>query len=192
MMDELQYQISELYRLMNNLIRPGHVKELTTDPDGLELDRVICTTPDGLETRPLPYFVRRSGADREDWKPSPGEPVVIFSPGGIVETGYVLCGVPSDAFPAASPSADVHRVVYSDGAEIEYDKASHVLKAVLPQGARMALVSDGGITFTGDLLVNGNITATQDVTDSVRSMQADRDIYNTHANNNHNPPAPNQ
>ncbi|NCE85290.1 hypothetical protein [Pseudomonas sp. Q1] len=48
-------------------------------------------------------------------------------------------------------------------------------------------------TFTGDVKVNKNIKADLDITDKVRSMAADRVIYNGHTNpNNGNNPPPQQ
>ncbi len=71
-------------------------------------------------------------------------------------------------------------MIYADGAVIEYDRETHQLNAVLPDGATTELVSDGGVTIIGDVIVTGNIKATGEVIDHTRSMKADRDIYNSH------------
>ena len=190
-MNDYQYQISEIYRMLNNLIQLGTVEKLVGD-------RVVCRTWKNLVTKPLPLATRRAGDDRDSWLPSPGEQVVIFAPGGITENAVVGPSLWTTAKPAPSTDPNVPTTVYSDGATISYDKKSHALSAILPAGATVTLVSDGGISFKGDFAVDGNITSTKnihangDVSDKKRTMQGDRDIYNIHAKNNHTPPAPEQ
>ncbi len=179
---DMNWDISELYRLLNNLIQFAKV-------DSIKGDRVICITADGLKTKPLPLGTRRAGDDRTSWLPSPGEQVLIFSPGGITEQAVVGPSLWSDNAPAPSTNPDHPLMQFSDGAKISYHKGSHTLSALLPDGAKVNIVASGGLTFTGDLTVNGNINATGNISDSKRSMSADRDIYNghTHTGNQERP-----
>jgi len=112
--------------------------------------------------------------------PEVGEQVVVLSPSGELNQGVVLAGLFQTAHPHPVNTPEKQHILYKDGAVIEYDRELHHLKAILPAGATTELVSDGGVAFKGDLHVDGNITSTQDITDKVRSMQADRDIYNGH------------
>ncbi|USE38927.1 phage baseplate assembly protein V [Endozoicomonas sp. SCSIO W0465] len=169
----MNWDISELYRLLNNLIQFAKV-------DSIKGDRVVCITADGLKTKPLPVGVDRAGDDRTSWLPSKGEQVLIFSPGGVTEHAVVGPSLWADAFPAPSVDPKHPMMQFSDGAKISYHKGTHTLSALLPAGAKVNIVASGGLAFTGDLTVNGNIKATGDITDQTRSMKEDRAIYNGH------------
>ncbi|WP_165773595.1 hypothetical protein [Zooshikella ganghwensis] len=56
----------------------------------------------------------------------------------------------------------------------------------------MNIVAKGGVTITGNLTVNGNIKATQEIADHQRDMSADRAIYNSHMDTHHNSAGPKQ
>ena len=104
----------------------------------------------------------------------------MLSPRGEFNQGVVMGSIHQNRFPANANDINVHRTTYSDGAVIEYDRTNHRLSAILPDGATTELVSNGGISIVGDVTVTGNITATEDIIDKIRSMQADREIYNSH------------
>lgn len=169
----IQRDIAGLVRLLNNLIQFATV-------DSIESDRVVCVTADGLKTKPLPIGVARAGDDRTSWLPSKGEQVLIFSPGGMTENAIVGPSVWADAFPAPSVDPKHPIMQFSDGAKISYHKDSHTLSALLPDGAKVNIVASGGLSFTGDLTVDGSIKATGDIADATRSMKEDRAIYNGH------------
>lgn len=192
---DMNRDISELYRLLNNLIQFATVYALEDSPEG---KRVVCITADGLETKPLPLGVEHAGDDRTSWLPSVGEQVLIFSPGGVTEQGVVGPSLWSKHYPAPSVDPDKPTIRFKDGAEFSYDKAKNHLSVRLPPGGTTTIVSPGGTTHLGDFGVDGIITSTksifadEEVSDGKRSMQEDRDIYNQHAKGNHNPPAPQQ
>jgi len=109
-----------------------------------------------------------------------GEQVVVLSPSGDMAQGVVIGSIYQQQYPATPSDKNIHRTQYSDGAVIEYNRNNHALRLVLPAGATVSLVSEGGVTIKGDVLVDGNIKSTKDITDKTRSMKADREIYNRH------------
>lgn len=168
------FELVELARKLANLIRPGTVHEVRYEPFAV---RVMIGQ---LVTAWLPPLVARAGHNRCWDALEVGEQVLVLCPCGDPAQGWVLPAGFSERYPA--PSADPDKTVhqFKDGALIEYDRKHHHLKAVLPDGATTELVSSGGIEMTGNLTVNGHITATKDITDNTRSMAADRAIYNSH------------
>ena len=168
------FDVVELARQLANVVRPGIVAAVDH-----QRAKVRIQTGE-LLTQWLPWLTQRAGNNR-NWQPlEVGEQVLLLCPCGDPAQAWVLGSGYQDTFPAPSSDPDKESYRFSDGAVIEYDRKQHHLKAVLPDGATTELKSTGGIEFTGDLKVNGNITATQDITDQTRSMQADRDIYNSH------------
>lgn len=109
-----------------------------------------------LVTAWLPWLSLRAGGDRAWSAPEIGEQVAVLCPDGDPAGGIVLGAIYSTAHPAPADHADVHRVTYSDGAVIEYDRAAHRLAAVLPDGATTQLTSTGGVTVAAD----GGVTVT--------------------------------
>lgn len=151
-------QNANLNRLVENLIRLGIVS-------AVDAETARCRVKTGkLETAWLPWLAQRAGSDR-DWNPpSVGEQCVILSPSGDPACGVVLLGLYSTANPAPDNSLDRRKTQYRDGAIIEYDTASHTLKATLPEGGKAELVAPGGLKIVGDIEVEGNIEVTGGIT----------------------------
>lgn len=156
-------------------------EDIDTDPDGLirlgkvasvDLAAARCTVTidDDAETPPLRWIETAMGATRTWNPPSEGEQVLVLCPAGEIAGAVVLRGIVSDAFPAAGNSAR-ELIRFTDGAEIAYDPESHELEAVLPAGATMMLVADGGITITGDITLTGKLTASDDVIAAGKSLK---------------------
>lgn len=116
-------QISEILRLLRNLIRIGTVSEVNLD-DGL------CRVDTGQNTTGwLHWLTSRAGKTRSWNAPSVGEQVLILCLGGELGTGFVLPGIFSDASPAPSASADALHWSFPDGAVIEYEPETGALIA---------------------------------------------------------------
>lgn len=160
---------ADISRRLENLIRLGTIAAV--DP-GTARCRV---STGGLETEWLPWIAQRAGTDR-DWNPpSAGEQCLVICPSGDPAVGVVLLGIYSDSAPANDNSLDRRRTTYRDGAVIEYDTATHALRAVLPAGGTAELIADGGIRIVGDIThqgdymqtgsqtVSGTVTVAQDV-----------------------------
>jgi phage baseplate assembly protein V len=173
---ETAFEIAELHRRLGNLLKIGRIEEVNYS-GVIPLCRVRVGD---LLTGWLPMLGSRAGPDNCWWPLEVDEQVVVLSPSGDPAQGVVLGAINQRRFAAQGDRHDVHRVVYADGAVIEYDRAAHHLKAVLPGGATTELVSDGGVAIVGDVTVTGHIKATGEITDHTRSMQADRDIFNSH------------
>ena len=172
----VEFEITELHRRLANLIMLGKVIEA----DYGQVIPKLKVNIGELQTAWLPMMTQRAGNDVSWWPLEVGEQVVVLSPSGDLTQGVVLGAINQKSVPAIGDHNSVHRMIYADGAVIEYDRETHLLKAVLPDSATTELVSDGGVTIIGDVTVTGNIKATGEVIDHTRSMQADRDIYNAH------------
>lgn len=110
-----QSQLSEISRLLRNLIRTGVVSQVDTDG-------ALCRVQTGeLQTGWINWLARRAGRSRDWWAPSVGEQVLLLAVGGELDTAFVLTGIYCDEFPAPSASADAWRVEFPDGAVIEYE-----------------------------------------------------------------------
>ncbi len=116
-------QITEIQRLLRNLIRTGTIAAVNLDSGQCRVDTGNNTT--GW----LHWLTARAGNTRSWNAPSVGEQVLIFCLGGELDTGFVLPGIFSDANPAPSASADALHWSFPDGAVVEYEPASGALKA---------------------------------------------------------------
>lgn len=153
-----RYLLAELDRKAEVAVRVGRVAELDAGAA-----RVRVAIGD-LVTAWLPWITGRAGPDRDWSAPEPGEQVLVLTPAGRGEQAVALAGIYSDAHPAPADAATVRRTVYADGAVIEYDRAAHSLRAILPGGATARIEASGGVTIVGDVTVTGTITASGDVT----------------------------
>jgi phage baseplate assembly protein V len=153
----MSFDVTELDRRLSNLIRFGTVQEAD-----YANARVRVKAGDIL-TGWLPWLTRRAGGDIIWHAPEIGEQVMVLSPSGELNQGVVMTSLYQALMPPPVNTPDKHHTVYSDGAVIEYDRASHHLQAVLPGGATVQLTSPGGIAITGDITLTGTLTASVDV-----------------------------
>lgn len=108
-------QLTEIMRLITNLIRTGIVSEV---------DKVnwLCRVKTGdLETNWINWLTLRAGNTRTWWKPSVGEQVVLLSLGGNLETAFALPAIYSEAFPPPDYSEDGTTTVFKDGGWFQYE-----------------------------------------------------------------------
>ncbi|WP_313118533.1 phage baseplate assembly protein V [Pantoea septica] len=116
-------QLSEIQRLLRNLIRIGTVSAVNLT-DGL------CRVDTGKNTTNwLHWLSARAGKTRSWNAPSVGEQVLVLCLGGELDTGFVLPGIFSDNNPAPSASPDALHWSFPDGAVIEYEPESGALTA---------------------------------------------------------------
>lgn len=114
----MQTQLTEIMRLITNLIRNGIVSEV---------DKVnwLCRVKTGdLETNWINWLTLRAGNTRTWWKPSVGEQVVLLSLGGNLETAFALPAIYSEAFPPPDYSEDGSTTVFKDGGWFQYEPES--------------------------------------------------------------------
>lgn len=116
-------QLSEILRLLRNLIRIGTVS-------AVKLDDGLCRVDTGNNTTGwLHWLTARAGKTRSWNAPSVGEQVLVLCLGGELDTGFVLPGIFSDDNPAPSASPDALHWSFPDGAVIEYEPATGGLTA---------------------------------------------------------------
>lgn len=127
------FELSELYRMVANLLRVGVVSELDED-DG----RVRVQTS-GLTTDWLPWGERRAGQVRTWNMPTLGEQVLLASPFGDLGQAVIVCSLHSDAHPAPATSKDKDVTDYPDGARQEYDSAAHEYVLDVPAGGKITI-----------------------------------------------------
>ncbi|HEN3580687.1 TPA: phage baseplate assembly protein V [Yersinia enterocolitica] len=116
-----QSQLSEIQRLLRNLIRTGVV--IDVDAEG-----ALCRVQTGeIQTDWLNWLTRRAGCSRDWWAPSLGEQVVLLAVGGELDTAFVLPGIYCDEFPPPSNSPEAYHIAFPDGAVIEYEPETGAL-----------------------------------------------------------------
>lgn len=130
---------ADLTRRLENLIRLGTIAEV--DPAAAR----CRVQTGGLLTGWLPWLTDRAGSDRDWDAPSAGEQCLVLSPSGDPATGMVLIGLYSAAHAAPDNNPSRHRRSYRDGAVIEYDTATHLLRATLPAGGQAEITAPGGL-----------------------------------------------
>ena len=165
---------AELLRLIHNLIRLGTIAQVDHSAARVRV------ASGQLLTGWLPWVSARAGTTT-DWDPPiEGEQVLVFSPGGDPAAGVVLPALYQQQHPAPSDNPHLWHRTFPDGAVIQYNHQQQAAHITLPPGATLHLVSDGGITVVGDVTITGNLAASGHVSDGVRTMAADRAIYNGH------------
>lgn len=127
-----QTQLTEILRLLRNLVRIGTVAEV-------DLDNALCRVATGDNTTGwLNWLTLRAGQSRSWWAPSEGEQVLILSLGGELDTAFVLPGIFSDEFPPPSASANGLYLSFPDGATLHYEPDSGEL---LADGIKTAVIN---------------------------------------------------
>ena len=180
MTDKMQeFRLVELARRLANVVRPGVVAEADYALARVRVKYGEASAAGGGNTEAvtdwLPWLAGRAGGDIEWWAPEIGEQVLVLAPSGELANGVVLAGLYSQARPAPAASSDVHLVRYLDGAEIEYDREAHRLRAVLPEGGTAEITAPDGVTISGDVTVTGDVTVDGGV-DASGDITADGDI----------------
>ena len=150
---------SDLPRLLGNAIQLGVVASV-------DLDRATCTVRLGqIVTGDVPWLAGRAGGTSAWSPPTVGEQCLLLCPEGDIAAGVALLGLYSNAQPAPSAEADLDLIAFSDGATLRYDAAAHVLRAELPEGARVEIEAPAGVLIVapGGVRVDGSISATDNL-----------------------------
>ena len=153
-----------------NLIRYGTVRSV-------DVSRARVTVAVGdLTTKPIPWMAPRAGATRTWSPPSPGEQVLVLSPGGNLSAAIALTGIFYNGYPKpADGTADNVLLAFGDGAVLLYDHVTHLLKGTLPTGGRVELAAPGGFRLVGDVDVDGALHVTHPATFD-QTLHASQDI----------------
>lgn len=177
-------QLSEILRLLRNLIRIGTVS-------AVELDDGLCRVDTGNNTTGwLHWLTARAGKTRSWNAPSVGEQVLVLCLGGELDTGFVLPGIFSDDNPAPSASADALHWSFPDGAVIEYEPATGALTACGIKTATISaavqvlldtpLVECTNLLRTAQLDVTGGGTMKGDITHTAGSLSSNGKVLHSH------------
>jgi phage baseplate assembly protein V len=178
-------QVPDIERRLASVVRLGTVAELD------EAKARIRVKAGQVTTGWLPWTVGRAGPDRHWTAPEIGEQVIMVAPSGDLAQAVVVGSIYQQAHPAPANSKDKSATEWSDGARLEYDRASHTHSLTVPDGG-LIVMTIGGTTFelrgdsarvvsqhvtidspttditgdvaiTGDVTVGGGVTAQGDV-----------------------------
>lgn len=150
--------LADTQRLIGDLVREGTVASVDLDAGTARVQFA-----DDLTTGDIPWLVSRAGSTRTWSPPSAGEQVVVLAPEADTARGIIIGSLSSDAHPHPA-NDDSSLTEYQDRARIGYDPKTHTLTAMLPAGATVRIDADGGLSFKGDVEVDGDIRATGTVT----------------------------
>jgi phage baseplate assembly protein V len=160
-------EAADVRRRLANLIRLGRVAEVQYDPPRIRVRIGDPSDPRGhLLTNWLPWSAQASGSRREWNPPAVGEPVTLLAPGGELAGATVLPGTFSEEHPPPADRGGLHRVVYADGTEVEYDLEAHAMtirggvqRVTLEVGAEVSIKAPT-VRIEGDVVVTGgDVTA---------------------------------
>lgn len=146
---ELVSDIEELERRLDNIIRPGVIKEV--HPGG-KLVRVKA----GRNTTPwIKWLAPAAGAVREYRCPTVGEQVALLNYGGGDNStqSWALCGVWSDQFQSPSGNPDHHLIDWGGGMLLLIDRAAQTVTWSVPGGMEL---DTPNIHSTGDIRTDGD------------------------------------
>lgn len=145
----LNFELSDLRRRVENLIRPGKILEV-------KLPEARARVKIGeVETAELPWLERRAGKDRTWWSPEEGEQVLVLSPSGELAAGFILPAIYTEENAAPADAANIAKVEFDDGSVVEFDR---------DQSRLLIRVGTGKVRIEGDVEVEGEMTATGEIT----------------------------
>ncbi|WP_313396784.1 phage baseplate assembly protein V [Pantoea septica] len=172
--------ITELMRLITNLIRTGTVSEV--DPVNW-----LCRVKTGdIETNWINWLTTRAGSTRTWWKPTVGEQVVLLSLGGNLETAFALPAIYSDAFPPPDYSENGATTVFQDGGWFQYEPETGQLlikniKSVRIEAADgIQLITEQFGVDADQTRINSETVMNGDVTHGGGSMSSNGVVVHTH------------
>jgi len=176
---ELQSRIEKLEKTISRILRVGKVVAV----DGEKaLVRVQFQDTDTTISDWIPVLMRFSGNDRTYSMPSEGDQVLcVFLP-NAPELGFVLGQNYTDSPPTTDKEIFAARL--SDGSYFEFNKKTSHLKIEISDGNY--LIYDGKWRFKGDVEVEGNVKASEEISDwngAHGSLNSLRQTYNVHTHN---------
>lgn len=176
-------QLTEIMRLITNLIRTGTVTEV-------DRDNWLCRVKTGeLETNWINWLTLRAGNSRTWWKPSVGEQVVLFSLGGNLETAFALPAVYSNQFPPPSDSEDGSVTEYPDGGWFEYEPETGrwyvrgIKSMVIEAADNVTFKTENFIVEADTTRINSNVVINGAVNQGGGPMDSNGIVVDDHAHN---------
>ncbi|MEE9683351.1 phage baseplate assembly protein V [Lelliottia amnigena] len=176
-------QLTEIMRLITNLIRTGTVTEV-------DRDNWLCRVKTGeLETNWINWLTLRAGNSRTWWKPSVGEQVVLFSLGGNLETAFALPAVYSNQFPPPSNSEDGNVTEYPDGGWFEYEPETGrwyvrgIKSMVIEAADNVTFKTENFVVEADTTRINSNVVINGAVNQGGGPMDSNGIVVDDHAHN---------
>ena len=171
---DIDYRVSELERKLNNMLILGTITAID-----LEQHKVQVISGE-LPTPWLPWLTQRAGRDVSYWAPSLDEQVLVLCPQGEPSLGVVLPALYQNQYPAPSHEDVACGFLFSDGTAMSYKKNDHQMIIHLSEEGTLHLHAPLGFFITGNLVVEGHISASQTISDGTRSMDEDRQRFDSH------------
>ncbi len=193
-----EFTQSQLVRLISQMIQIGTIVEVQAKP----LRYKVQFTSD-LTTSWIPSDVGHAGAVKDFAPHQTGELVLVVKEFNT-QGGVIVASLNQNSKDQPKEELNLFYREFSDGTWLQYDMDSHVLsgdvkgKVDLNADVEIRMASpkikligdiehDGKQTSTGDISSSTgsisaamNVSAGQNISDSVRSMAQDRAIYNGH------------
>ncbi|EPP22407.1 baseplate assembly protein gpV [Vibrio fluvialis I21563] len=193
-----EFTQSQLVRLISQMIQIGTIVEVQAKP----LRYKVQFTSD-LTTSWIPSDVGHAGAVKDFAPHQVGELVLVVKEFNT-QGGVIVASLNQNSKDQPKDDLNLFYREFPDGTWLQYDMGSKVLsgsvagKVNLDAEIEIRLASprikligdiehDGKQTSTGDISSSAgsisaamNVSAGQNISDSVRSMAEDRDIYNNH------------
>jgi phage baseplate assembly protein V len=154
----MQFEITEINRLIANLIRIGTIAEVD---DAKALARVQIGA---IKTDWLPWVSNRAGDCTTWWRPDPDEQVLVLSPSGDTAQGIIVLGIYGNG-DQPNNNPDEHTTKYKDGTTITYNRqTSHLTVNCVGDITVTAnhttinttTTHNGNVSINGSLNVSGN------------------------------------
>lgn len=174
-----EFTQAQLVRRISQMIQIGTIIEVQAKP----LRYVVQYTPE-LETDLIPANVGHAGAVKDFAPLQVGEQVVVVKEFDT-QGGVILGSLNQKSNDQPKDDLNLFYREFPDGTWLQYDMEQHVLsgfingKVSLEAKAEIMLKSPK-IKMIGDIEHDGSQKTTGDISDGVRSMAADREIYNGH------------
>ena len=143
-MTVLSFGTIEMQRKIANLITIGTIRDV--DHKAAKVRIQIGETV----TEWQPWLVARAGGDVSWWSPEIGEQVVVLSPSGDFCQSIIIPSLYQTSVPPPSDTSMIHRTVYKDGAQIDYNRKTHTLDINLPQDGVVQITAPQAVTVTAD------------------------------------------
>ena len=185
-MEELSTEVEDLRRRLHLMIRLGRVSKIH------ENNKLIKIKHGDLETPFIKWFAQSAGRVSRYRCPTVGEQTIIlnFGAGNTGAQSIALVGIDSSEFPFPVNNPDQVVTAYGDKcAEIwDMKTGTLTLKATELIKLESKLVqATNDVQIDNNLHVDVDISADNEVSDKVRTMSEDRDIYNTHVHKHGTP-----
>lgn len=178
-MEELSTEVEDLRRRLQLMIRLGSISEVH------QSNQLIKVKHGDLETPFIKWFAQSAGRVSHYRCPTVGEQTIIlnFGAGNTGSQSIALVGIDSSEFPFPVNNPDQIVTAYGDKCAEIWDMAAGTLtlkatELIKLESKRVQATKD--VQVDNNLHADVNISADGKVSDKVRAMSADRDIYNSH------------